>query len=73
MSEVTTTGMDDVRTLDIHQPLFVFTLLHLICIVSVLVLNLLVCLCCYCRRRRRRARNKKNINVAPVENDDDLV
>lgn len=71
MSQVT--AMDDVTAVDIHQPLFVFTLLHLICVISVLVLNLLVCLCCYCRRRRRRAREKKNTAVTPAESDDDLV
>jgi len=67
------TAMNDVTKVDIHQPLFVFTLLHLICVISVLVLNLLVCLCCYCRRRRRRAREKKNTAVTPAESDEDLV
>ena len=40
--------------MNIHLPLFVFTLLHLICVVGVLLICLAVALCCYCRRRKRK-------------------
>ena len=41
--------------MNILMPLFVFTLLHLICVAAVAALCVFVVCCCYCRRKRKAA------------------